>query len=95
MREAAFSNSCALIVIGGGARTKEEALLAKRLNFPIIPIGMSGGTASLLWNEQSGNVINRAVHLNLNHKNPKIVLEAVITILKFYFIIREFQISCS
>lgn len=49
MRNYLLTNCKVMIVIGGAAKTKEEVLLAQERNLPVIPVGMTGGTALNIW----------------------------------------------
>lgn len=43
----------AVVVAGGGGRTREEADLAERLGVPVVPLASTGGAAADLWRKMS------------------------------------------
>jgi hypothetical protein len=49
LRQAMFTKATAPITIGGNAKTKEAIELAEKLKISVIPVGMSGGTAQMVW----------------------------------------------
>lgn len=55
LREEVISNCRALVILGGGERTKIEARCAGRYKVPVIPIAASGGAARDIWEELSTN----------------------------------------
>lgn len=84
MRNYLVSNSEVVVVIGGATKTRQEILLAQERDIPIIPIGMSKGAAYNLWSNycKSQKFKNDETFAKLNNKNPFIVSDAVITILR-------------
>ena len=84
MRSHLLSNSKAMIVIGGATKTREEISLAQEQNLPVIPVGITGGTAFNVWLQYQKNkkYKNEEIFLKLNNKNAFIASEAIISILK-------------
>ena len=84
MRDYVFSNSKALIIIGGATKTKEEVLLAQEQNLPVIPVGVTGGTAHNVWLQYNKfrKYEDESLFAKLNNKNPFIASDAIISILK-------------
>lgn len=75
-----FSKAWALIVIGGAIKTREEVLIAQELNLPIIPVEVSGGTASIVWQQyyKSKKYQEEALFLQLKSKNLLLAANAII-----------------
>ena len=91
MRDAMLSKATVMIAIGGGNRTWEEIRAAEKLNIPVIPIGMSGGTAYAVWLEyqMSRQAEKHHVFSRLANKNPFIATDAIIDILKSMIILTD------
>jgi hypothetical protein len=49
MRDKVFGQSRAVLVIGGGTRTRDEIEHAQSLKVPVIPIAIAGGLGKELW----------------------------------------------
>ncbi|CAM5726181.1 SIR2 family protein [Streptomyces hirsutus] len=49
LREEVISNCRALVILGGGERTKIEAQCAAKYKVPVIPIAAAGGAARSIW----------------------------------------------
>jgi len=83
LREFLIYKSKAIIVIDGITKTREEVLLAQERNLPVIPVGMSGGTAYNVWIQysKSEKYQNEASFVKLNNQNPFIAADAVVSIL--------------
>jgi hypothetical protein len=56
LRESVLHGCRAAVIIGGGDTTAEEVEVARNLEVPIMPLGVSGGTARRIWAEMSGGV---------------------------------------
>ncbi|WP_291045725.1 SIR2 family protein [Herbiconiux sp.] len=64
MRSYVIPLARAMIVFGGGARTEEEAELARSHNVAVIPVGMTGGAAARIWGKyrDSPEKLNLPLH---------------------------------
>ncbi len=84
MRSYLLANSKVMIVIGGAVKTKEEVLLAQERKLPVIPVGMTGGTAHNVWLKyyKAEKYEDEKLFSKLNNQNPFIASDAVIALLK-------------
>ena len=83
LREFLLYQSKVMIVIGGATKTKEEVLLAQEKDLPVIPIGMTGGTAYNVWVQysKSQKYQNETLFAKLNNQNAFIAADAAVSIL--------------
>jgi predicted Rossmann-fold nucleotide-binding protein len=87
LRNFLFSKSCAIVIIGGAFKTREEVLIAQDLNMPVVPVEVSGGTASIVWQQhyKSGKYQDESLFLQLKSKNLFIAANAVVKTLTVLF----------
>lgn len=77
-----------MVVIGGQTRTLEEIALAEAAGVGIVPIGSSGGTATIYWSSKrasppdiGGQPTPTEVWERLGHANPSVAANAALELL--------------
>lgn len=90
LREAMLNCATIVIAISGGVKAMDEILEAERKGILVIPIGMSEGTASQIWMQKKLENSFCYPHYieDLNNRNPFIVVNSIMEILKLRFLLR-------
>jgi hypothetical protein len=89
LRDSVFDQVRAVIVLGGGAGTREEVERAKARNMGVVPLAMTGGTAFAVWEamkaglgefELGGRPIDPLEFDALNSDDPTMAIGTAVTL---------------
>jgi predicted Rossmann-fold nucleotide-binding protein len=91
IREEMVNNCKVMLVFEGANGTLEEESLARSRGIPVIPIGMTGGSAYKIWEGYTrkideilvgGEPVDRKLFSLLNNPNSSIAVDAALTLIK-------------